>query len=201
MQARPHVGEIGRDRIGERQFRRCRRRTVRPAACGDERPGHRLDQAARGERALGLAGAQLDGVSTGLRGASPRVERRRRARGRRRRCARPPRRGRPCPRRPAARTAPRPSRVSPCAGDVKAELLEDALRLRRRTRRGRRGASPRRAGNRSTLLGDLGTSPATIDLGRRAAAEVEHHLGREFEARQHEGRIDAALEAVARIAN
>ena len=31
-EARPHVGEVGRDRIGERERRRCRRRTIRPAA-------------------------------------------------------------------------------------------------------------------------------------------------------------------------
>ena len=37
------------------------------------------------------------------------------------------------------------------------------------------------------------------DLRRRAAAQVEHHLGRELEPRHHEGRIDAALEAIARI--
>ena len=36
-------------------------------------------------------------------------------------------------------------------------------------------------------------------LRRRAAAQIEHHLRREFEARHHEIRIDAALEAVARI--
>ena len=37
------------------------------------------------------------------------------------------------------------------------------------------------------------------DLRRRAAAEIEHHLRRQLEAGQHEGRIDAALEAVARV--
>ena len=37
------------------------------------------------------------------------------------------------------------------------------------------------------------------DLRRRAAAEIEHHLRRQLEARQHEGRIDAALEAIARV--
>ena len=37
------------------------------------------------------------------------------------------------------------------------------------------------------------------DLRRLAAAEIEHHPGRELEARHHEGRIDAALEAVARV--
>ena len=36
-------------------------------------------------------------------------------------------------------------------------------------------------------------------LRRRAAAELEHQLGRHLQARHHEGRIDAALEAVARI--
>ena len=51
-------------------------------------------------------------VSTGLRGASPR---RTASTGcdRRRRCARSPRRCRPCPRCRAARTAPRPSRGCP----------------------------------------------------------------------------------------
>ena len=65
-------------------------------ALGNERPRHRLDQAARGERALGAAGAQLDRRQHRL------ARRRRRARTassapcRRRRCARSPRRCRPC---------------------------------------------------------------------------------------------------------
>ena len=37
------------------------------------------------------------------------------------------------------------------------------------------------------------------DLGRLAAAELDHQLRRQLEARQHEVRIDAALEAVARV--
>ena len=37
------------------------------------------------------------------------------------------------------------------------------------------------------------------DLRRRAAAEIEHHLRRQLQPGQHEGRIDAALEAVAGI--
>ena len=36
-------------------------------------------------------------------------------------------------------------------------------------------------------------------LRRRAAAQFHHQSGREFEPRHHEGRIDAALEAIARI--
>ena len=58
-QARPHVGEFGRDRIGERQLRLAAAEQF-GLRLGDERPGHGLDQAARGERALGLAGAHLD---------------------------------------------------------------------------------------------------------------------------------------------
>ena len=41
--------------------------------------------------------------------------------------------------------------------------------------------------------------PATVDLRRRAAAQIQHHARRQFEARQHEGRIDAALETVAGV--
>ncbi len=37
------------------------------------------------------------------------------------------------------------------------------------------------------------------DLRRRAADEIQHHMRRHVETRQHEGRIDAALEAVARV--
>ena len=56
--ARPHVRELGRDRVRKRELRlaaaeqhRCRMR--------DERPGHRLDEAAHAERAPRLAGADL----------------------------------------------------------------------------------------------------------------------------------------------
>ena len=37
------------------------------------------------------------------------------------------------------------------------------------------------------------------DLRRRAAAQFQHHVGREIEPGQHEGRIDAALETIARV--
>ncbi len=59
QQARPHVGEIGRDRIGERQFGLGAAEQF-GLRLRDERPGHRLDHAARRQRALGLAGAHLD---------------------------------------------------------------------------------------------------------------------------------------------
>ena len=137
------------------------------------------------------------GVSTGLRGASPRsngVDGTRstptmrttsstmsalpstsRPPGRHRdlHASRPARRRRS--RAGRARVAPRPGR-----------------------RRGRRAAATRRAENRSTRSG-ASALPATVISRRLAAAEVEHHAGRELEARQHEGRIDAALEAIARI--
>jgi hypothetical protein len=47
--------------------------------------------------------------------------------------------------------------------------------------------------------GRIGHRPGEPDLGRRAAAELQHETGRAFEARHREGRIDAALEPVARI--
>ena len=37
------------------------------------------------------------------------------------------------------------------------------------------------------------------DLGRRAAAQLDHHLRGELQPRQHEVRIDAALETIARV--
>ena len=48
------------------------------------------------------------------------------------------------------------------------------------------------------LLGRFGLA-GDGDLRRRAAAELDHHLRGELQARQHEIRIDAALEAVARV--
>ena len=59
QQARPHVGQIGRDRIGERELGLAAAEQF-GMRLGDERPRHRLDHAARGQRALGAAGAQLD---------------------------------------------------------------------------------------------------------------------------------------------
>ena len=44
-----------------------------------------------------------------------------------------------------------------------------------------------------------GSPPTTMFSDGVAAAQIEHHLRREFEARHHEIRIDAALEAVARV--
>ena len=106
------------------------------SACGlrDERPGHGLDQAARRERALGLARAHLQRRSAPACAAPRRGRAASTARGRRRRCARPPRRGRPCPRRPAARTAARPSTRRPGPATKKPSCVEDALASRQTAR-------------------------------------------------------------------
>ena len=51
QQARTHVGEVGGDRVGERQTRVAAAEQLR-LALGDERPGDRLDEPARRERRL-----------------------------------------------------------------------------------------------------------------------------------------------------
>ena len=55
----PHVGQLGRNRIGQRQLRLAAAEQL-GLRFGDERPRHRLDQVARAERPLGLARAHLD---------------------------------------------------------------------------------------------------------------------------------------------
>ena len=73
-EARPHVRQVGRNGI-------CQRKLALAAAkqfgvgLGDERPSHRLDQAARCERALGPAGAPLDRGEHGLARGVAAVER------------------------------------------------------------------------------------------------------------------------------
>ena len=57
-QARPHVGHVGGDRIGERQ-RRLAAAEQLGVRLRDERPGHRLVEPERGQRPLGGAGALL----------------------------------------------------------------------------------------------------------------------------------------------
>ena len=59
-ETRSHVRQIRGNWIGEREFRFAAAKQLGLPLC-QERPGHRLEHAARGERALGLAGAQLNG--------------------------------------------------------------------------------------------------------------------------------------------
>ena len=60
QQARPHVGQLRRRSGLASTSSPRRRRTAPPRPCAMKRPGHRLDEAARGERALGDAGALLE---------------------------------------------------------------------------------------------------------------------------------------------
>ncbi len=57
-EARAHVGEISRDRVGERERGRAAAERFRRHP-GDERPGHCFAQGERGQRALGEPGALL----------------------------------------------------------------------------------------------------------------------------------------------
>src|SRR4029077_20485919 len=57
-EARPHVGEVRRDRIGERDLRLSAAEQL-GLAPADERPRNRLDHRAAGQCTLGLAVAQL----------------------------------------------------------------------------------------------------------------------------------------------
>ena len=79
-EARPHVGEIGGDRIGERQGGLAAAEQF-GLRLGDERPGDRFAQAERRQRALGRAGALLQQRQHGARHArvEPRQRRRRHA--------------------------------------------------------------------------------------------------------------------------
>ena len=96
QQARPHVGQIGGDRIGEREFASARRRTVRHAALAmnDQVTASTMPRA---------ASARLARRVRSWIGGEDRLARLRRrdrtassAPCRRRRCARSPRRCRPC---------------------------------------------------------------------------------------------------------
>src|SRR5262245_65842153 len=59
-QARSHIRKIRSDWIGEREFGLSAAEQLR-LLLRNKRPGHGLEHAARGERALGFAGAQLNG--------------------------------------------------------------------------------------------------------------------------------------------
>ena len=99
-EARAHVGEVGGDRIGERKRRRAAAEQLR-RGFRDERPGHRLAQRKRGERALGEPRALLHQRQHRLRARPRRAGAAgSSARGRRRRCAGSARRRRPSPERP-----------------------------------------------------------------------------------------------------
>ena len=163
---------------------------------GDERPGHGLGHAARGQRALGLAGAHLRGGQHGLARRVAAIERRRGD-------AidaddahdllddvglafdvRPPRRRRDL-------------HALVLAGDEEAELGQHAPHLDETEIEA--GEALQFAGREVDDLFRRFRLAGDGDLRRRAAAELHHHLRRELQPRHHEVRIDAALEAIARV--
>ena len=203
QQARPHIGHVGRDRIGQRQLgmaaaiglRGHRRIAVEQFGMRlrDERPRHGLHHAARGQRALGAAGAQLHRRQHGFARILAAAERRfghlvdaEDAHdllddvGLAVRVGAPGGNG--------------DLHDGSAAGHHETEAGEDALHL---------DQGHLEAGealdlmNREIDQAILAKAVADHDVfGRRAAARLHHELGRELEAGHHEGRIDAALEAV-----
>ena len=194
-QARPHVGEIGCDRIGERELGLSAAEQF-GVRLRDERPGHGFGQIARGERALGLAGAVLDRRQHRLARRIAAIERSQRhlidaddahdllddiglafdvrAPGRHR----------------DLHHRPLPATKKPRWPRMRFISISGTSRPARRLT----SSTGKSIG---AIVGRLAANHH--DLRRRAAAQVEHHLGRQFETRHHEIRIDAALEAIARI--
>ena len=83
------------------------------------------------------------------------------------------------------------------AGHHEAEPVEDAAHLRQRHLD---AGEPLHLGQREIDHAVVAIGVADHDiLRRRAAAELHHHARRHLEPGHHEGRIDAALEAIARV--
>src|SRR5712671_4692823 len=83
------------------------------------------------------------------------------------------------------------------AGHEEAEMAEHALDLRQAEIKAR---EPLRLAKREIddAIGKRHLA-RDRDFRWRAAAKVDHHPGRQLEAGDHEGRVDAALEAIARV--
>src|SRR5665213_1549524 len=162
----------------------------------DERPCHRLDHAARGERALGAPGARLDR-------AEDRLARRVAALEWRHRYPVDPDHahdfldniglavhvGAPGRHRDLYHRA--------VAGQHETEMAEDALYLQQRYLD---PGKPLDLGQRKIDDAVVAEGVADNDiLRRRTAAQFDHQPGRHFKPRHHEGRIDAAFETIAGI--
>ena len=195
QQARPHVREVRRDGIGERELRLAAPEGFRLLA-RHEGPRHGLDQAAGRKRAPGVARAALDQAEPCARNAGARRQRRRGH------AVEPDDPHDLLDQVSLSLDVGPPARngdleAVPLAGDPEAQHAERRLDLRR---------SEIETGEPSHL-GDgevddqvpLGNGAGRDDLGGLPAAELQHKLGRELEAGQREGRIDAALEAVAGV--
>ena len=196
QQARAHVGEIRRDRIGQRQppVAAAEQPGLLP---GDERPGDGLHQPAHGERAAGQPRALLDQGQDGL---GHHVFQARQGLGLDAVDAGdaddlldeiglaldvgPPGRG-------------RDGDALARAVNGEAELPQDLLGfggLHVETRQARH-LGPGELDD-ALILGHLTRHQGLAGL---AAAQVHHHAGGKLQPRHREGRIDAALEAVAGI--
>ena len=196
----PHRVEVGADRIDEAQRlrraaeqRRLRRR--------QEGKGHRLDQAARGEAAAHEIGAALRRRRAPASAARvSRGERHGRNVARSRGCAALPRRDRPRPRCRRARTAARPTSVSPSLGRSCSRALRGCGAVRARRDRARPASACAVGAETRCCAAIRGTAPAVRDLARLAAAQLQDQPRRELDAGPHEFGIEAALEAIARVA-
>ena len=83
------------------------------------------------------------------------------------------------------------------AGDHEAEMAEDAPHLDQRHLDAGQALDLAQREIDDAVLAE-GVADDDV-FRRRAAAQFHHQLGRELQPRHHEGRIDAALEAIARI--
>ena len=194
-QARAHVRQIRCDRVGERKLGLAAAEQFGLRLC-DERPVDRLDHAARGQRALGAAGAQLDRGQDRLARCVAAIERRKRHAidaddphdllddvGLALHVGAPGRHGDLDDR--------------AIAGDGEAEMAEDPADL---DQRHLDAGQPLHLVERKVDDAVVAMRLADDDgFGRLAAAQVHHQLRCELETRHHERRIDAALEAVARV--
>ena len=191
-QAWPHIGEIGRNRIGQRKLGLAAAKKF-GLRLGDEGPRHRFNEPARAERPFGFAGAQLDWRENRLAGKFSGLEWRR---GNTLNAddadhlfddvglsmhVRPP-------------GWDRDLELVAGAGKEKPEMSEHALEF---------GAGGFDAGKPfhfvkrkiNDALGDVCCARNDRFRGR-PAAELDHHLGGEIQPRTHEGRINAAFKTI-----
>ena len=196
QQARPHVGKIAGDRIGERQFRRAAAKSLR-LLFRNEGPCHRFDEALAGERAPRVAGALLHQGQHG-RGDAIRSRQRRRGHivdadhahdffddvGLALDVGAPARRG-------------DMRDLGAGAFHAEAEALENHRRFFARNVETRE--APRFAPGKIDRARESRKRAGERELRRRAAAHVEDELRRKLDPREREVGIDAAFETIARV--
>ncbi len=195
QQARPHVGQIGGNRVGERE---CGLSAAEQFGMRlrNERPRHGFHHAACGQRALGAAGAVLHRGQHRLAGIVAALERRHRHLvdaddahdflddvGLAVHVGAPGGDG--------------DLHHRSAAGDHEAEMGQDAARFDQRHVDSRQ---PFDLAQREVDDAVFAEGLADDDIfRRRAAAHLHDEPGRQLKSRHHEGRIDAALETIARV--